>query len=124
MDYRRYYILDSIVFITQVVANREPIFHNSAHIDLLRTILHNVRELHPFQMLGYVILPDHLHLLMRPGDGVTHSQIMHSLKLNFTKAYKIASCSTETLHLWQRRYWDHIIRNELDLQHHLDYIHL
>lgn len=48
---------------------------------------------------------------------------MHSLKPSFTKAYKRAIGFTGRMNFWQMRFWDHIIRDEVDLQRHLDYIH-
>jgi putative transposase len=122
-DIRRYYIPDAIVFITQVVQDREPIFKNEHHLELLRSALRRTKELYPFSMLGYVFLYDHFHLLVRPTGKSNFSQIMHSLKPNFTKAYKQSTGATGSIKFWQRRFWDHIIRDETDLQCHLDYIH-
>ena len=50
---------------------------------------------------------------------------MHSLKPNFTKEYKklIGLKSSESLKLWQKQFWDHVIRDERDLENHLHYIH-
>ena len=48
---------------------------------------------------------------------------MHSLKPNFTKAYKRSHGITDSLRMWQPRFWDHVIRDETDLERHLDYIH-
>jgi len=123
MNFRRYYTPNSIVFITQVVEGRAPVFKNQAHLDLLRTTLHNVQKYHPFSMLGYVFLPDHFHLLLKPTGSSNFSQIMHSLKPNFTKAYKQTLGLTGSMKFWQKRFWDHVIRDEIDLQRHLDYIH-
>ena len=123
MNYRRYYIPNSIVFITQVVHDRYPAFENDEKIGLLRETLHHVKELHPFLMLGYVFLPDHFHLLFHPTGKSNFSQIMHSLKPNFTKAYKEQVNISGRMKFWQRRFYDHIIRDETDLHHHLDYIH-
>jgi putative transposase len=123
MNFKRYYIPDSIVFITQVVQGREPVFKDENHLDLLRSTLHAVKDLHPFSMLAYVFLPDHFHLLLNPTGGSNFSQIMHSLKPNFTKAYKEAIGVEGSMTFWQKRFWDHIIRDERDLQCHLDYIH-
>ena len=86
MNFRRYYTPNAIIFITQVVQNRIPIFANETHLNLLRSTLHRVKALHPFSMLGYVFLSDHLHLLIKPTGNSNFSQIMHSLKPNFTKA--------------------------------------
>ena len=123
MNFRRYYVPDAIVFITQVVQERRPIFRDVATLDLLRSTLRNVKVLCPFEMLGYVFLPDHLHLLIKPTDSSIFSEIMHSLKPNFTKEYKHLTGVTGSLKLWQKRFWDHVIRDEMDLQRHLDYIH-
>ncbi len=123
MNIRRYYVPNSIVFITQVVAHRQPIFRNAQHFQLLRDILYEAKQRYPFTMLGYCFLPDHFHLLIKPAAGITHSQIMHSIKPNFTKAYKKQIGIDGSMKFWQKRYWDHVIRDEQDLAHHLDYIH-
>lgn len=123
MNIRRYYVPNAVVFITQVVWHRQPIFAQEQHLDLLRATLHEVQKLHPFLMLAYVFLPDHFHLLIRLRDGVTFSDVMHSLKPNFTKEYKIASGITGSMRFWQKRFWDHVIRDEMDFEHHMHYIH-
>jgi putative transposase len=123
MNFRRYYVPNSIVFITQVVQDRKPVFRNEAHLELLRSTLRRVKELHPFSMLGYAFLPDHFHLLIKPTGDSNFSRIMHSLKPNFTKAYKRAIGITGSMKFWQKRFWDHIIRDEVDLRRHLDYVH-
>ncbi len=84
MNFRRYYIPGSAVFITQVVQNREPVFRDHGNVNLLREILRNVKELHPFVMLGYVFLLDHFHVIIQPTGERNFSDIMHSLKSNFT----------------------------------------
>jgi putative transposase len=88
LNIRRYYIPGSAVFITQVVQDREPIFRNLNYIKLLREILHNVKEIHPFLMLGYVFLHDHFHFIIQPTGEGNFSDIMQSLKPNFTREYK------------------------------------
>jgi putative transposase len=87
MDFRRYYIPGAAVFITQVVEDRLPIFRDPEMVGLIRQTLRNVRTLHPFTMLGFVFLPDHFHIIIQPMGDENFSQIMHSLKPNFTKAY-------------------------------------
>ena len=90
MKIRRYYAPGAIVFLTQVVYGRQPIFQHPQHLALLRSVLHNVQDHHPYQMIAYVFLPDHFHLLIRPHDGATFSDVMHSLKRNFSLDYKAA----------------------------------
>jgi putative transposase len=123
MDFRRYYVPNAIVFITQVVEGRHPVFADEAHVELLRTVLRRVKELHPFAVLGYVFLPQHLHVMLLPTGDSNFSQIMHSLKPNYTKAYKRAVGITGSLKFWQKRFYDHIIRDETDFARHLDYVH-
>lgn len=123
MRFRRYFLPNSIVFITQNVYRRQRVFDDEEWMQLLRETLHTSKKLYPFTMLAYVFLPDHFHLLIKPSVGVTFSQIMHSLKPNFTKAYKRRLQITGSMKFWQKRYWDHLIRDEMDFQHHVDYIH-
>jgi len=121
MNIRRYY--GQIVFITQIVTDRKPIFANPEMANLFKEVLRNVKLIHPFKMLAYVILPDHFHILIIPSDQCNFSKIMHSLKLNFTKTYKVKTNFTGTLNFWQKRFWDHVIRDETDLENHIHYIH-
>jgi putative transposase len=125
MNFRRYYIPGSAVFITQVVQNREPVFRDSRNLNLLREILRNVKEIHPFVMLGYVFLFEHFHVIIQPTGKSNFSDIMHSLKLNFTRKYKelLRLPSSESMKFWQKRFWDHVIRDDRDLENHLHYIH-
>jgi putative transposase len=123
MNIRRYYFPDQIVFITQIVKDRKPLFNNPENINLFRQVLKNVKECHPFSMLAYVFLPDHFHILIQPTGQSNFSQILHSIKRNFTWEYKQQSGISEPLKIWQKRFWDHVIRNERDLENHLNYIH-
>ncbi len=77
-----------IIFITQIVKDRKPAFQNPALVQLLLTTFEEVNKYHPFTILAYVILPDHFHGLIEPTGQSNFSQIMHSLKSNFTKTYK------------------------------------
>ena len=123
MNIRRYYFPEQIVFITQIVKDRKRVFEDHESVLLLKNVLRNVNEFHPFSMLGYVFMPDHFHLLFKPKGESNFSQIMHSIKRNFTKAYKEKFQISESLNLWQPRFWDHVIRDEVDLKNHLHYIH-
>ena len=123
MNIRRYYYPGQIVFITQVLKDRLPVFDNPEMVALLFNILKNVNSLHPFSLLAYVILPDHFHILIRPSGQSNFSQIMHSLKSNFTYQYKQRMNITGSVNVWQKRFWDHIIRDETDLENHIHYIH-
>ncbi|HCU56786.1 MAG TPA: transposase [Anaerolineaceae bacterium] len=123
MNFHRYYQPGQIVFITQVVESRSPSFADPSIVSILRMTWRNVRELHPFNLLAYVILPDHFHFLIKPNSDTGFSQIMHSIKMNFTIAYKKQMNISGSYTFWQKRFWDHVIRNETDLENHIHYIH-
>jgi len=125
MNFHRYYIPGGAVFITQVVQDREPVFRDPKMILLLRETLHKVQELHPFTILGYIFLPDHFHYILQPSGESNFSSIMHSLKPNFTKEYKkvVGLSPSQSMKFWQKRFWDHVIRDDRDFENHLHYIH-
>jgi putative transposase len=86
--------------------------------------LKQAQDIHPFNLLAYVILPDHFHWLMRiENESGNFSKVMHSIKRNFSLNYKEMNRFSMPLKLWQSRFWDHVIRDEQDLNRHFDYIH-
>jgi putative transposase len=123
MKIHRYYIPGAAVFITQVVQGRKPVLHDPRVYNLWHTIVKKAQELYPFDMLAYVILPDHFHMIIQPTGEHNFSKIMHSFKPNFTKAYKKVAGIQEPLQFWQMRFWDHVIRDDRDMENHLSYIH-
>lgn len=123
MNFRRYYVPNSTVFVTNVVHLREPIFAEQVYMELLRSVLREVKQEHPFSMIAYVFLPEHQHLMFKPMGKSNFSKIMGSFKTNFSKEYKKIVGIDGSLKFWQKRFRDHIIRNDNDFQRHLDYIH-
>ena len=121
---RRYYTPNSIVFITVVTNHRYPYLKDDKVKDIFWGTLHEIQTTSPFNLLAYTIIPDHFHWLMAIPDGSTQfSQIIKRIKRNTTMKYKSQAKISGEFHLWQNRYWDHVIRDEDDLQHHFDYIH-
>ena len=122
-EFRRIYVADAIYFITAVTRDRRPVFRDEGHMNALFDAMRFVRTLHPFRMLAYVALWDHIHLLLQPAEEVSFSQIMHSIKRGTTFRVKAGQQGEGSLRLWQDRFWDHMIRDQEDLNRHLDYIH-
>ncbi len=74
-----------------------------------------------FEIMAHVLLPDHLHLILDP-FGEDFSRIMQRLKMSFGALYR-KRIGWSSGRVWQHRYWDHVIRDQADLNRHIDYIH-
>jgi len=121
---RRYYIPDSIVFVTSVTKNRNKVFLEEQNNILLFQTIESVKNEIPLELTAYVVLPDHFHFLIKmPDETNNFSKILQLIKGRFTNNFKISQGITDSISIWQKRFWDHIIRSEQDLKNHLDYIH-
>jgi putative transposase len=85
-------------------------------------VIREVKSAKPFSMQACVILDDHLHWIVKP-ESNDFSKIVQSIKVRFTFGLKKRLHHSGKLSVWQRRFWDHIIRDEDDLHRHMDYIH-
>ena len=123
-NFRRYYVPNAIVFITEVTHKRTPYLESAEDVELFWNTMRSVQEVHPFHLLAYVILPDHFHWLMQVEDeDGNFSKVLHSIKRNYTLNFKKANNIRTSFSVWQKRFWDHVIRDERDLNNHFDYIH-
>jgi len=125
MNYKRLFIHGGYVFLTVVTNQRKPILINN--IDLLRTAFKNTKKNYAFEIFAIVILPDHFHVLLEPQNINEYPKIISSIKHFFSRNINDVGqvCPTydRTKGIWQRRYFEHTIRDEDDLNNHLDYIH-
>ena len=115
---RRYYSPGQIYFITLVTLRREEIL--ARHADLFTSSLANATSRSSARLDAWVLLPEHFHAIIVPGDD-SLSTFVHRLKLSFLK--KIQSQIGRSRPIWQPRFWDHVIRDERDMNSHIDYIH-
>jgi putative transposase len=120
---RRWYVPNAIYFITAVTHERRPIFADDANIELLRATMRKAKKYHPFRMHAYALMPDHFHLLIYVPASTNISKLMQSIQWNFTRSHKAAHGVTTSVKLWQRGFWDHVIRDDNDFERHFDYIH-
>ena len=99
------------------------------HIDSLRQAFRSILIEQPFQLDAIVVLPDHLHAMWTLPDGdADYASRWRALKSRFTHALQTQGVSLQCdargeYRLWQRRYWEHTIRDATDRQRHVDYIH-
>lgn len=120
---RRWYVPNAIYYIVAVTRRRRPIFADEQNLDVLRQTLRNVKLLHPFRMLAYAFMPDHLHLLMFVPETTNISRLLQSIQWNTTRNYKRERAIAGSVSLWQKSFYDHVIRDEIDLANHFNYIH-
>jgi putative transposase len=126
--YRRNLIPGATFFITATLADRASSALTD-YIALLRAAFRVTRRQHPFAIEAVVVLPDHLHVVMTlPANDADFPVRMSLIKRRFTAAIaktgaKIARHRNGDMALWQRRYWEHTIRDEVDFERHVDYIH-
>ncbi|MFZ2630177.1 MAG: transposase [Desulfosalsimonadaceae bacterium] len=118
--YRRYFVPNASVFLTVVTAGRRPLFNNADNIASVFAIFRNVKLLHPFTMKAWVVMPDHLHLLIHTIDG-RFDRVMHSFKRQVAAHFRDRGMGGGDI--WQKRYYDHVVRDDRDFFNHLDYIH-
>lgn len=129
MRYRRATAAGGSYFFTVNLADRSA-DTLVQHIDDLRAMIQQVKEGHPFSIVAMVVLPEHLHAIWRlpPGDAdypLRWSLIKSGFSRRVAKGENIhASRQVKRERgIWQRRYWEHQIRDDDDLARHVDYIH-
>ena len=129
-NYRRSNIAGASYFFTVNLADRSSALLIE-HIGLLRTAFEYTRTRHPFKTDAIVILPDHLHAIWTlPADDRDFALRWRLIKTVFSRGLahdEQRSASREgkgERGIWQRRYWEHLIRDEEDFARHVDYIHI
>jgi len=131
MQYRRAKIKGGTYFFTVVTYGRAKILTQLENIGLLREAFGYVMERHPFIVDAAVILPDHLHCIWTlPKDDQDYSTRWRLIKSYFSRKCDVihngsfASRSRKNEKpVWQRRFWEHVIRDENDFSSHVDYVH-
>jgi putative transposase len=133
-NYRRADFPGGYYFFTVVTYNRRKLFIQKFARDCLHSAWQQTQNKRPFDTIALCLLPDHLHCVWKlPDNDVDFSTRWASIKAFFTRDYskqadkKIAINPSRTKHreatIWQRRFWEHQIRDETDLQNHINYIH-
>ncbi|MGR8953396.1 MAG: REP-associated tyrosine transposase [Gammaproteobacteria bacterium] len=129
-NYRRAFIPGGTWFFTVNLLNRYQNDLLIREIDLLRETVRQVRERHPFQIDAWVVLPDHLHSVWTlPSGDSDFSKRWRLIKSGFSRALPNTERRSEVRKaagergIWQRHYWEHLIRDNADYQRHVDYVH-
>jgi putative transposase len=127
--YRRAEIKGGAFFFTLALADRSSDLLVQ-EIDRLRRFYTMLQERFPFETVAICILPDHLHALWQLPEGDANFAVRWShFKSGFSRGLPAAPSRSKSKTakrekgIWQRRYWEHAIRDDADLERHVDYIH-
>ena len=101
------------------------------HIGLLRECVEKEKQRRPFKVIAWVILPEHMHWLWKlPENDYDFATRWRRIKTDFSIGIPKTECLSAVRvkrgerGVWQRRYWEHQIRDERDLLAHIEYIHI
>jgi putative transposase len=129
---KRYYGSGDLHYITSSCYHRRPFLGSARRRDLLLTVLEQVRRKYGFVVLGYVIMPEHFHLLISEPERDTPSVVIQALKLGFARRVlseaersqvsKTAKRGARN-HIWQRRFYDFNVWTEHKRIEKLRYMH-
>lgn len=133
-EYRREYIPGGLYFFTVNTYKKQPVLVEDGIRNALRDGINLARQSHPFSIDAWVLLPDHLHCIWRlPEEDGNFSLRWSIIKRHVTKYSEtqrhhsirrsVSRKNRNEGSLWQRRFWEHQIRDEADYRKHIDYIH-
>jgi putative transposase len=133
-DYRRWYVPGGTYFFTAVTADRRRTLCEALARNCLHNAIEAIRKKRSMEVVAVSLLPDHIHTIWTlPPNDLAYPIRWKRIKEEFTLAY-LASGGTEAPHsdsrlcqgergVWQRRYWEHMVRDEDDLKRCVDYVH-
>ncbi len=125
----RYYGAGNLHFITASCDARRPLLGTPSHRDLLLDVLERMRRRYRFAVLGYVVMPEHFHLLVSEPQRATLSTVMQALKLGFSRRLLSpgralqSAASSQPRPLWQPRFYDFNVWTEHKRIEKLRYLH-
>ncbi|QGX39774.1 REP-associated tyrosine transposase [Permianibacter aggregans] len=127
--YRRYWLEGGTYFFTVNLLERQSSLLTE-HIALLRQSVAITKQRMPFHIDAWVVLPDHIHAVWTLPEGdCDFSTRWRLIKFGFSRAQASterrsnARSARAERGIWQRRFWEHAIRDEQDYANHVDYVH-
>ena len=130
--FRRALTAGATYFFTVVTRERIPLLSRPEFLSALRDAVRLVRAELPFGIVAWVVLPDHLHCIWRLPEGdwdyarrwsVIKCKVSQATAELLPPASEASRLRRRESSLWQRRFWEHQIRDDDDLRKHVDYIH-
>jgi len=129
-SYLRAHIPGGTYFFTLTTLGRQPVLLQPAIRRALKQAIDLTRQRYPFHVDAWVLLPDHLHCIWTlPEADDQYGMRWSMIKRHVTQTTSFHGSTTPSRKtrreggLWQRRFWEHVIRDEEDFERHADYIH-
>lgn len=129
MQYRREYIAGGVYFLTINLLDRNSqlLLQNIQH---LKWSIKETQKTHPFELNAIVVLPEHFHMIITlPEKDSNFSIRIRKIKSLFSRQVSKNDVINNSRYkkrergIWQRRFWEHLIRDDDDFEHHVNYIH-
>ena len=120
-DFQRYPHEGLPYLVTTVVKDRQPLFGEHGCCQIVIDGISFLRTRLGHRVHAYVLMPDHMHLVVTPRDGGNVSQVMHSLKLYTSR--QIGALLGSKGGIWQARFYERILRTPKDVEGALAYVH-
>jgi putative transposase len=111
---------DRTFFVTTVTWQRTPLFRNPQRAELMMNVLQQYREQKKYSLHEFVIMPDHLHLLLMPALDISLERVLQLIKGGFS--YRLGQVKRELV--WQESFTNHRICDKQDYQRHAEYIRM
>jgi|SRR5579859_3478406 len=118
---KRYYGTGGLHFITWSCYRRRPLLNTERARDLLLTVLELMRERYHFVVVGYVVMPEHVHILISEPRISDPSTVVQAVKLGFTQRWRATRGVSGQF--WQRRFYDFNVWSQRKEVEKLKYIH-
>jgi REP-associated tyrosine transposase len=127
---KRYYTSRDLHFITCSCYRRRSLLGTARRRDLFLKVLEQTRHRYQFVVVGYVVMPEHFHLLMSEPDKGDPSVVMKVLKQRFARLVRkrrrtgqLELWADEDEHVWQKRFYDFNVWTERKRVEKLRYMH-
>jgi putative transposase len=108
-------------FVTFSTWERMRLFVVEAYAKVFLQTLYGYRRQGAFQLHAFVLMPEHIHLLLTPANEVTLERVVQLIKGGYS--HKFGSEFGRKKEVWQRGFTDHRIRDSRDYEIHREYIH-
>ena len=125
-DYKRIFLEGYSYYLTIVTHQRAPILIE--HIEVLRESFRESMQYYRYQIDAIVVLPDHLHMIITPAQAKSYPKIVRAIKYNFSTKVSHSQEQSMARHkkgmnpVWQKRYYEHTIRDEKDYLRCVEYM--